>query len=46
MYPVQVEWARTWDEIEARISRELKTEVEKDSGMAGVFYRSATHISF
>lgn len=37
--PDQVEWARTWDEIEARISRELKTEVEKDAGMAGVFYR-------
>jgi len=38
--PDQVEWARTWDGIEARISRELKSEVEKDSGKAGVFYRA------
>jgi len=36
----QVEWARAWDGIEARISRELRAEVEKDAGMAGTFYRA------
>lgn len=36
----QVQWARSWDGIEARISRELKTEVETDKGKAGIFYKA------
>jgi hypothetical protein len=43
--PDQVQWARAWDGIEARISRELKSEVESDQGMAGKFYRACMDTS-
>jgi putative endopeptidase len=43
--PDQVQWARAWDGIEAKISRELKSEVEKDPGMAGMFYRACMDTS-
>jgi len=36
----QVEWAKAWDGVESRISKELRDAVATDKGKAGVFYRS------
>ncbi|KAJ1492675.1 hypothetical protein T484DRAFT_1930886 [Baffinella frigidus] len=36
----QVEWAKAWDGVESRISKELKKEVEADKGKVGEFYRA------
>jgi hypothetical protein len=36
----QVEWAKAWDGVEARISNELREEVATDKGKAGIFYRA------
>jgi len=38
--PDQVEWAKAWDGVESRISKELRSAVEKDTGKAGTFYRA------
>jgi putative endopeptidase len=36
----QVEWAKAWDGVESRISKELRDAVASDKGKAGIFYRS------
>lgn len=36
----QVEWAKAWDGVETRISKELRDAVANDKGKAGIFYRS------
>ena len=34
-----MEWAKAWDGVESRISKELKEAVATDKGKAGIFYR-------